>query len=44
VRSTGFFLWDPLIAGQAQQKLALMLIKGQKIDAGLDLGLLATPI
>ena len=22
------FLWDPLIAGQAQDKLALMLIKG----------------
>ena len=33
------FLWDPLIAGQAQDKLALMLIKGEKIAAGLDLGL-----
>jgi simple sugar transport system substrate-binding protein len=33
------FLWDPLVAGQAQLKLALMLIKGEKIDAGLDLGL-----
>jgi simple sugar transport system substrate-binding protein len=33
------FLWDPLIAGQAQDKLALMLIRGEKIEAGLDLGL-----
>jgi simple sugar transport system substrate-binding protein len=33
------FLWDPLVAGQAQHKLALMLIKGEKIAAGLDLGL-----
>ena len=33
------FLWDPLVAGQAQTKLALMLIKGQKIAPGLDLGL-----
>jgi simple sugar transport system substrate-binding protein len=33
------FLWDPLIAGQAQDTLALMLIKGKKVDAGLDLGL-----
>ena len=33
------FLWDPLVAGQAQAKLALMLIKGQKIAPGLDLGL-----
>jgi simple sugar transport system substrate-binding protein len=33
------FLWDPLVAGQAQAKLALMLIKGEKIAAGLDLGL-----
>jgi len=33
------FLWDPVIAGQAQDKLALMLIKGQKISPGLDLGL-----
>jgi simple sugar transport system substrate-binding protein len=33
------FLWDPSIAGQAQDKLALMLIKGQKIGPGLDLGL-----
>ena len=28
------FLWDPLVAGQAQTKLALMLIKGQKIAPG----------
>jgi simple sugar transport system substrate-binding protein len=33
------FLWDPVIAGQAQDKLALMLIKGEKIGPGLDLGL-----
>jgi simple sugar transport system substrate-binding protein len=33
------FLWDPVIAGQAQDKLALMLIKGQRIGPGLDLGL-----
>src|SRR3954471_11601627 len=33
------FLWDPLAAGQAQDKLALMLIKGEKIAPGLDLGL-----
>jgi simple sugar transport system substrate-binding protein len=33
------FLWDPMVAGQAQAKLALMLIKGEKIAPGLDLGL-----
>src|SRR6266496_984271 len=33
------FLWDPVIAGQAQDKVALMLIKGQKVGPGLDLGL-----
>jgi simple sugar transport system substrate-binding protein len=33
------FLWDPMVAGQAQAKLALMLIRGDKIAAGLDLGL-----
>ena len=33
------FLWDPLVAGQAQTKLALMLVRGQKIAPGLDLGL-----
>jgi len=33
------FLWDPLVAGQAQARLALMLIKGEKIAPGLDLGL-----
>jgi simple sugar transport system substrate-binding protein len=33
------FLWDPLVAGQAQDKLALMLIRGEKIAPGLDLGL-----
>src|SRR5215813_8413692 len=33
------FLWDPVIAGEAQDKLALMLIKGQHVGAGLDLGL-----
>ena len=33
------FLWDPVVAGEAQDKLALMLIKGEKIGPGLDLGL-----
>ena len=33
------FLWDPLVAGQAQDTLALMLIKGETIAPGLDLGL-----
>jgi hypothetical protein len=28
-----------MVAGQAQDKLALMLIKGDKIGPGLDLGL-----
>ena len=28
-----------MIAGQAQDKLALMLIKGEKVGPGLDLGL-----
>jgi len=33
------FLWDPMVAGQAQVKLARMLVKGEKIGPGLDLGL-----
>lgn len=33
------FLWDPVVAGEAQDKLALMLIKGEKIGPGTDLGL-----
>lgn len=33
------FLWDPVIAGEAQDKLALMLIKGQHVGPGLDLDL-----
>jgi simple sugar transport system substrate-binding protein len=33
------FLWDPLVAGQVQVKLALLLVKGEKIGPGLDLGL-----
>ena len=33
------FLWDPVVAGEAQDKLALMLIKGQHVGPGLDLGL-----
>ena len=32
------FLWDPLVAGQAQDKLALMLIQGKPIGPGTDLG------
>src|SRR5262249_20684313 len=34
------FLWDPAIAGQAQDELALRLIKGRKVGPGLDLHLL----
>ena len=33
------FLWDPAIAGQAQDELALRLIKGRKVRPGLDLHL-----
>jgi simple sugar transport system substrate-binding protein len=33
------FFWDPALAGQAQDKLAVMLAKGQEIKPGLDLGL-----
>ena len=33
------FLWDPAVAGQAQDKLALMIIQGKKIGPGLDLDL-----
>jgi simple sugar transport system substrate-binding protein len=33
------FLWDPMIAGQAQDKIALMLIQGKKVGPGTDLGL-----
>jgi simple sugar transport system substrate-binding protein len=33
------FLWDPAVAGQAQDKLALRLIKGRRVGPGLDLGL-----
>ena len=33
------FLWDPMVAGQAQDKLAMMLIQGKKIAPGVDLGL-----
>jgi len=33
------FLWDPRVAGQAQLKLAVMLIQGKTIAPGLDLGL-----
>jgi len=33
------FFWDPAIAGQAQVKLAEMLINGQTPAAGLNLGL-----
>src|SRR5262245_63367186 len=31
------FLWDPLVAGQAQSKLALVLIKREESDPGLEL-------
>ena len=33
------FLWDPAIAGQAQHKLALRVLRGQEIGPGLDLRL-----
>lgn len=33
------FLWDPALAGQAQDKLALRLIEGRRIGPGLDLHL-----
>lgn len=33
------FFWDPAIAGQAQDVLAVMLLKGQKIGPGLNLHL-----
>ena len=33
------FLWDPALAGQAQDKLALRLIRGRRVGPGLDLGL-----
>jgi simple sugar transport system substrate-binding protein len=33
------FFWDPALAGQAQDKLAVMLAKGEQIKPGLDLGL-----
>ncbi len=33
------FFWDPALAGKAQDMLALMLIKGQKVGPGLNLHL-----
>lgn len=33
------FFWDPAIAGKAQDMLAVMLVKGQKIEPGLNLHL-----
>ena len=33
------FLWDPAIAGQAQLKLALRVLRGQAVRPGLDLHL-----
>jgi simple sugar transport system substrate-binding protein len=33
------FLWDPALAGQAQDKLALRLLEGRKVGPGLDLRL-----
>jgi simple sugar transport system substrate-binding protein len=33
------FLWDPAIAGRAQDELALRLIEGRKVEPGLDLHL-----
>jgi simple sugar transport system substrate-binding protein len=33
------FLWDPAIAGQAQDELALRLIRGRRVGPGIDLRL-----
>lgn len=33
------FFWDPALAGKAQDVLAVMLVKGQKIEPGLNLHL-----
>jgi simple sugar transport system substrate-binding protein len=33
------FFWDPALAGKAQDKLAVMLAKGEEIKPGLNLGL-----
>lgn len=33
------FFWDPALAGKAQDMLAVMLVKGQKIEPGLNLHL-----
>jgi simple sugar transport system substrate-binding protein len=33
------FLWDPALAGQAQDKLALRLLEGRRVGPGLDLHL-----
>lgn len=33
------FLWDPALAGQAQDKLALRLLEGRRVGPGLDLRL-----
>ena len=33
------FLWDPALAGQAQDKLALRLLEGRRVAPGLDLRL-----
>jgi simple sugar transport system substrate-binding protein len=33
------FLWDPALAGQAQDKLALRLLEGRSVGPGLDLRL-----
>ena len=38
------FLWDPLVAGQAQVKLALMLIKGRRLPPVSILAYQATEI
>jgi simple sugar transport system substrate-binding protein len=33
------FFWDPALAGKAQDMLAVMLVKGQKVEPGLNLHL-----
>ncbi|WP_427869938.1 autoinducer 2 ABC transporter substrate-binding protein [Leucobacter luti] len=33
------FFWDPAMAGKAQLKIAEMLVKGEKVEEGTDLGI-----
>ena len=33
------FFWDPALAGQAMMKIAQMLVNGEELSSGMDLGL-----